>query len=148
MGDSKPTCRFLRWERDAVRFALFGSEYLDREITRLTGQDGLGLGAELRQVAGVLGVQGFLIGHPTHGAVVAREGFWSVSQALVRHGQHEEVECVKLTLASVQAFFQGRDRLGKLASTVEGDTQSVEAHLLSRRQRHGKRRKPGGDNYV
>ena len=46
------------------------------------------------------------------------------------HGQEEEVEGVKLALAGVQAFFQGCDRLGKLAGTVEGDTQGVEANCF------------------
>ena len=42
-----------------------------------------------------------------HGTVVAGAGFCAVSQPVVRHGQKEEVECVKLALAGSPGFFPG-----------------------------------------
>ena len=52
----------------------------------------------------------------------------------MRHGQKQKVECVKLAAARRQALFQGCDRLGKLADTVQGDAQGVEAHRFPRRE--------------
>ena len=73
--------------------------------------DGLGLSAESRQLLGLSFVKAFLLTEPTHGAVVAGAGYWTMPQPVVCHGQEEEVECVRLALPGVQAVSQGCDRL-------------------------------------
>ena len=70
------------------------------------------------------------LAQPVHRAVEATPGFFAVSQAVVGHGQEEQVEGIELTVARPRGSFRGLHRLGETARPVEDDAQRVEGDRL------------------
>jgi hypothetical protein len=58
-------------------------------------------------------------------------------QAVMGHGQKEEVKPIELPLSSLEALVEDRHRLGILPRPIEDDSPRVEGHLLPRGQLHG-----------
>jgi hypothetical protein len=68
------------------------TEHVIRHLPVRAGQDGLGLGAERGQLAGVSRVDGLLLAHPSDGSIEASASLGAMAQAMVGHGQEEQVE--------------------------------------------------------
>ncbi len=75
--------------------------------------------------------------HPPDRAVEAPPRFLAMPQAVMGHGQEEEVKRIELTLPGFEALVEGRHRLGIFPRPLENDSPRVEGHLMTRGELDG-----------
>ena len=107
------------------RLPRFG-EYVIRKLRGRDRQQRLGLGAEGGEFLGDLLVNVALLPDPTGGPVVALTGLAAVPDALVGHGEEDEIQSFKLAAVGGQASVQGRDGDVIPAYAVLDDAERVQ----------------------